>query len=59
MFKRKQDVPKVHGFGLFWDPISPQKTENICKKQNFFQKLHPYDYQIKQVLGPKYITKFL
>ena len=53
MFKWKRDVPKVDGFGPFLGPISPQKTQNIPKKQNFIQKLHPYDYQITQVPGPR------
>ena len=53
MFKQKQDVPKVDGFGPFLDPISPQKTKNIAKNQNFFQNLNPYDYKITQVAGPR------
>ena len=53
MFKQKQDVPKVDDFGPFLDPIYPQKTQNIAKKQIFFQNLHPYDYQITQVPGSR------
>ena len=52
VFKRKWNVPKFDGFGPFLDPIYPQKTQNIATNQNFFQKLHPYDYQIAQVLAP-------
>ena len=53
MFKRKQDVPKVDDFDPFLGPIYPQKTQNIAKNQNFFQNLHPYDYKITQVPGPR------
>ena len=53
MFKRKQEVPKVDGFGPFLGPISPQKTENIVKNQKPFQKLHTYDHQVTQVSGPR------
>ena len=52
MFKQKQDVAKVDDFGPFLDPIYPQKTQNIAKDQNFFQKLHPFDYQITQAPVP-------
>ena len=53
MFKQKQDIPKADGFGPFLGPIFSQKTQNIAKNQNFSQKLHPYDYQITQVPGPR------
>ena len=53
MFKRKRDVPKVDGFSPFLGQISPQKNQNIAKNQIFFQKLHPYGYQITQILGPR------
>ena len=59
MFKWKQDVHKVDGFGPFLGPISPQKTLNIAKNQKYFQKLYPYDYQITQVPGTRQITQFL
>ena len=52
MFNQKRDVLKVDGFGPFLGPIYPQKTQNIAKNQNFFQKLYPYDYQITQVPDP-------
>ena len=32
---RKQDVPKVDGFGPFLGLIYPWKTQNIAKKQSF------------------------
>ena len=53
MFNRKQDVPKVDNFGPFLGPIYSQETQNTVKNQSFFQKLHPYDYQLTQVAGPK------
>ena len=53
MFKRKRDVPKNDAFDPFSGSISPQKIQNIAKNQNFFQKLHPYDYQVTQVSGPR------
>ena len=49
MFKGKWDVPKIDGFGPFLGPIYSQKTQNIPKNQNFFQKLNPHVYQIIQV----------
>ena len=52
MFKRKRDVPKAEGFSPFLGPIFPPKNQNIAKNQNFFQKLHPYDYQITQSQVP-------
>ena len=51
MFNRKQNRHKVAGFGLFLGLIYPQKTQKFAKNQIFFQKLHPYDYQITQVPG--------
>ena len=53
MFKQKQDVPKVDDFGPVLDPIYPQKTQNIAEDQNFFHNLHPFDYQMTQVPGPR------
>ena len=53
MFKRKQDVPKIDGFGPVLGPIYFQKTQNIAKNQNPFQKLHPYGYHITEVPGPR------
>ena len=50
---RKQDVPKVDGFGPFLGLIYPWKTQNIAKKTKFFQKLNPYDYKITQVPSPR------
>ena len=55
---RKQDVPRVDGFGSFLGLIYPWKTENIAKKTKFSQKLHPYDYKITQVPSPRKITEF-
>ena len=52
MFKSKQDLPKDDDFGPFLDPIFPQKTQNIDKNQNFFQKLYSYDYQIARAQPP-------
>ena len=46
LFKQKQDVPKVDGFG----PMFTQKTQNIAKNQN-------NDYQITPV--PDIVMKWL
>ena len=51
---RKQDVPKVDGFGPFLGLIYPWKTQNIGKKTTFSQKLHPYEYKIIQVPRPSW-----
>ena len=48
VFKRKRDVPKVDGFGLFLGPVYLQKIQNIANNQIFSQNLHLYDYQITQ-----------
>ena len=52
MFNQKQDAPKVDDFGPLSGPIYLQKTQNIAKNQ-IFQKLHPYDYQLTQVPDPR------
>ena len=46
----------------FWSIFGtnlPSKKPKYCKKSIFFQKLHPYDYQITQVPGSREITEFL
>ena len=35
MFKRKRDVPKVEGFGLFLGPFTPEKPKILSKTRIF------------------------
>ena len=37
MFKRKQDISKVNGFGQFLDPIFPPKPKILPKTKTFYR----------------------